>query len=157
MRHERSRSKASRASGDRRVQSRAFEFDHDLRWFFVEVGKGGERTLRSPQDLRRWLRLQRAITGLWRLCLYFTNPRGFARPLLSSIVEDEENHGAHWLYGLSPDQRAERFHREDRELVETKMYAMRAERRLTNDEAYAVMGLDKEYERYRARRQSALQ
>jgi hypothetical protein len=134
-----------------RSRSRDFEFDDDLRWFFHTVGKEGQRHLRSHGELLRWRRIDTAVCGLWRLCLYFSNPRGFARPLLASLVQDNGSHGATWLYGLLPDQRADRFHREERKREDQRLFAMQPERELSGDEAFAIAGLDQEYARYRER------
>lgn len=131
-----------------------FRRDPDLIWFFQQVGKDGQKRLRSKHDLRRWSRLKDAVGGLWRLCLYFTNPRGFARPLVAALVNDVSDYGAgaRHLYGLSPDERATLFRKEEKEIESRKCYAMPARQDFDPSAEAGLQILEKEYTEYLRRR-----
>lgn len=132
---------------------RDFQHDSDLTWFFQRVGKGGQKRLRSPHDLRRWSRLNQALGGLWRLCQYFTNPRQFARPLVAALVDDVSDYGAgaRHLYGLRPHEREALFRKEEKELESRKFYAMPVRRDLDPSELAGLVILEKDYTEYMRR------
>lgn len=134
------------------AKRRDFRRDSDLIWFFQQVGKGGQRKLGAAHDLRRWSSIDQAVSGLWRLCVYFTNPRGFSRPLVAPLVEDDGRHGAEPLYGRPADEKAELLHAQERELDARKLYAVKVKRDPDYFELAGLRILEKEYAEYARRR-----
>ncbi len=127
-----------------------FDRDDELRWYFVDVGRSGERRLRIDQ-LLKWRRIDRAIQGKWRLCLYFTNPRNFADPLFAPMVHDDGSHDATELYGIPADERTKWFHDQEREYEGARLYAAPTDETQERGfvEQCAWSALAKEYAAYR--------
>jgi hypothetical protein len=125
------------------AKRRDFWRDPNLIWFFQQVGKG-ERKLQLD-DLRRWRRIDLALSGFWRLCLYFTN---HAASLGRSLPPWLKTLGAmvrSCCMGFSADERAELLQQQERELTSRTLYAMREKREPDYFELAGLLLLEKDY------------